>query len=161
MSVGGTFTQADIDNGLLTYTDNNATSNFSDNFSFTAADGHGGSVPTSNFAITITPVPTVTTDTGFVTPLGANTVLQGTMGGNVTSATMLITSDGSTPTANLTYTLTALPTDGTLYKITGNTGCPGRGRHVQAIRYQRQRALFCSSRTPTSQPVPTTVFRSR
>ena len=41
LSTGSTFTQADIDNGLITYTQNGAT-NSADRFTFTVSDGAGG-----------------------------------------------------------------------------------------------------------------------
>ena len=52
LTVGSTFTQADIDNGLLSYTntDNTVTS---DSFAFTVSDGAGGLIPNTQFLITL------------------------------------------------------------------------------------------------------------
>ena len=51
----GTFTQADINAGLLTY-QHNGSETLSDNFTFTVTDGAGGAIGSSTFAITVSPV---------------------------------------------------------------------------------------------------------
>jgi hypothetical protein len=66
LGVGGTFTQADIDNGLLTYANTGGTT---DSFQFTVSDDAGGSISQTTFSITVTPgappAPTsVTLDSG-------------------------------------------------------------------------------------------------
>ncbi|MCG9967460.1 Ig-like domain-containing protein [Pelotomaculum terephthalicicum JT] len=61
VAAGGTFTQADIDNNLITYTPNtNATG--ADSFSFTVSDGSAGGSIGGNFAVNIIGVYTVTYD---------------------------------------------------------------------------------------------------
>ncbi|MBW4497184.1 MAG: VCBS repeat-containing protein, partial [Oscillatoria princeps RMCB-10] len=54
MAVSGTFTQADIDAGNITYT-HNGSETTSDSFTFTVADGAGGTVTATTFNITVTP----------------------------------------------------------------------------------------------------------
>ncbi len=52
LAVAGTFTQKDINDGLLSYT-NNGTSEASDSVKFTVADAGGGTVPETTFTIAI------------------------------------------------------------------------------------------------------------
>ncbi len=54
LSLGNTFTQADIDAGLVSYTHDNSDTT-SDRFQFTATDGNGGAIGPTDFAITIIP----------------------------------------------------------------------------------------------------------
>lgn len=58
LTLDGTFTQANINDGLLTYT-HNKTNTESDSFQFTAVDGSGGSISQKTFAIVIHPQPVV------------------------------------------------------------------------------------------------------
>ncbi|NJO74750.1 MAG: tandem-95 repeat protein [Leptolyngbyaceae cyanobacterium RM1_406_9] len=53
LSVGSVFTQADLDNGRITYT-HNGSENYTDGFNFTVSDGGGAAVP-GNYMITVTP----------------------------------------------------------------------------------------------------------
>ncbi len=55
LSLGSSFTQAEIDASLLDYT-HDGSENLSDSFSFTAADGNGGTLAETLFSITVTPV---------------------------------------------------------------------------------------------------------
>ena len=55
LGAGGTFTQADINNGLIKYTPS-ANANGPDNFTFTVSDGAGGTIGATAFNITITAV---------------------------------------------------------------------------------------------------------
>ncbi|MCT7955508.1 SBBP repeat-containing protein [Laspinema palackyanum] len=55
LSVGNTFTQADIDAGLVSYTHDDSDPS-GDRFQFTATDGNGGAIGLTNFAITVNPV---------------------------------------------------------------------------------------------------------
>ncbi len=58
LALNGTFTQADINGGLLAYT-HNKTNTESDSFQFTAVDSSGGSISQKTFAIVIHPQPIV------------------------------------------------------------------------------------------------------
>jgi uncharacterized repeat protein (TIGR01451 family) len=63
---GGTYTQADIDAGLLSYA-HDGSQTTSDSFTFTVADGAGGSIGLTTFAITVNPVndpPVITAPVG-------------------------------------------------------------------------------------------------
>ena len=55
LNLGASFTQAQIDAGSLSYTQNGSEVT-SDSFSFTVSDGAGGSIGSTVFALTITPV---------------------------------------------------------------------------------------------------------
>lgn len=55
LAAGGTFTQADIAAGLISYTHDDSDST-SDSFAFTVSDGAGGTIPLTTFAISVTPV---------------------------------------------------------------------------------------------------------
>ncbi len=55
LNLGASFTQAQIDAGSLSYTQNGSEVT-SDSFSFTVSDGQGGSIGSTVFALTITPV---------------------------------------------------------------------------------------------------------
>ncbi len=55
LAASGTFTQEEINNNLITYSHNGGET-ISDGFSFTVSDGAGGSIASTNFAITVTPV---------------------------------------------------------------------------------------------------------
>jgi VCBS repeat-containing protein len=58
LAINSTFTQAEINDGLLTYT-HDKTNTESDGFQFTAVDGSGGSISQKTFAIVIHPQPIV------------------------------------------------------------------------------------------------------
>ncbi|MCA2657680.1 MAG: carboxypeptidase regulatory-like domain-containing protein, partial [Microcystis sp. M049S2] len=55
LAVNNTFTQADINSGLLSYIHNGGETT-SDGFSFTVADGAGGNINVTSFVITVNPV---------------------------------------------------------------------------------------------------------
>jgi VCBS repeat-containing protein len=55
LGVGGTFTQADVNNGLVTYL-HDGSETTSASFGFSVSDGAGGSVTGQSFAFTVTPV---------------------------------------------------------------------------------------------------------
>ena len=114
LAVGDSFTQADIDNGLIVYT-NDATSSASDDsdgFSFTVTDGAAGAVGT--FGITINEAtPTLVTNAGLtVFESNANVSLQGLLS---------YQADAGDPTSEVVYTLTAVPAHGSLYNTNVST----------------------------------------
>jgi hypothetical protein len=55
LGTGGTFTQADVNNGLVSYA-HDGSETTSGSFGFSVSDGAGGSVSGQSFAITVTPV---------------------------------------------------------------------------------------------------------
>jgi len=55
LSLGGSFSQADIDAGNLSYT-HDGSEQHADGFSFTLSDGNGGSLPETSFSIAISAV---------------------------------------------------------------------------------------------------------
>ena len=63
LTYGSTFTQKDINDGLLSYT-HNGSSNYYDGFSYTVSDGKGGWVGIENFSILVGPVSTRDTELG-------------------------------------------------------------------------------------------------
>ena len=106
--LNGTFTQADLNNGLVTYAQGGG-ENVSDLFTFTVSDGAGGAISATNFAITITPVndnPAIMTNAGL-------TIAEGAAATPITTALLLVSDVDSTP-LQITYTVTVLPTGGTL-----------------------------------------------
>ncbi|WP_254509452.1 beta strand repeat-containing protein [Anatilimnocola floriformis] len=108
LAISSTFTQADINNGLLSYT-HNGSETTSDAFSFTVSDGAGGTIAATTFAITVTAVndaPVLAVNTGL-------TVAEGATATTITTARLQVT-DVDTPAAQITYTVTALPANGTL-----------------------------------------------
>ncbi len=110
---GDTYTQQDINNGNLTY-DHDGSETTSDSYSFTVDDGNGGSV-SGVFNITINPVndpPVLTTNTGI-------TVDEGSVNNIILQSNLEATDVDNTP-AELTYTVTVIPTNGTL-KLSGTT----------------------------------------
>jgi VCBS repeat-containing protein len=109
LTAGGTFTQADIDSNRLTYR-HSGSETTSDSFNFTVSDGAGGSLASSNFAITVNPVndaPVLATNN----PLTVNEGETGTI-----SNTALRVTDVDNAPAQLTYTLGSLPANGTLQR---------------------------------------------
>ena len=67
---GNTFTQADVDNGLISVTPN-ANFNGTDSFTFSVADGLGGVLANQTFAINVTPVNDAPTLTTFAAPVAS------------------------------------------------------------------------------------------
>jgi len=66
LSISDTFTQADIDSGLLTY-EHDSGEAVSDSFQFTVSDSSGGNIGNTTFIITVTPVndePIIVSNTG-------------------------------------------------------------------------------------------------
>ena len=101
LTVSATFTQNDVNNYLLRYT-NTADNQTSDNFVFTLSDPDGGELTNQTFSITITllEVPTVTT-----TAASGVTITTATLGGEVTD------NGGATVTERgIVYNTTGTPT---------------------------------------------------
>ena len=116
LSVSSTFTQADVDAGIITYLHND-TETASDSFSFTVDDAAGAS-SSGTFNITITPVndndPVITSDGGGAT--AAVNVVE-----NSSSVTTVVASDADLPAATVTYSIIG-GADSTQFSIDGNTG---------------------------------------
>jgi VCBS repeat-containing protein len=105
---GNTFTQNDINSNSINYT-HDGTETISDAFTFTVADGSGGAIGATVFNITITPQndnPVLANNTG-------KTVNEGAANQTILTAELQVTDVDNTP-AQLTYTLTVAPTNGTL-----------------------------------------------
>ena len=113
LSNGSTFTQDDINNNRITY-DHDGSETTSDSFTFDVDDGNGGSTGSTVFHITINPVndpPVLTTNTG-------KTVDEASTGNIILQSELETTDPDNTP-SELTYTVTVLPTHGTL-KLSGS-----------------------------------------
>jgi hypothetical protein len=101
-----TFTQADINNGLVAY-QHDGTLTTIDSFSFKVSDGTL-TTSTTLFAITIlsnNAAPTVTTNTGLAVNIGTSATI---------SQSMLETTDPDNTPAQLTYSISSGPTHGAL-----------------------------------------------
>ncbi len=107
LGLGDTFTQADLDSGLVAYTHDNSVT-FSDQFEFTVTDPDGSATGNTAFAITVTSVNTPPT---LATNLPA-TVLEGQS--TVITSALLSTQDAEEAANDLVYTLASLPAHGQL-----------------------------------------------
>ncbi len=110
LGISDTFTQADIDAGLVTY-DHNGSETTSDSFGFSLADGgEDGSLPaTGTFAITVNPVndeQSLDTNAGLTLAEGATATI---------TSSELTTSDVDNTASQLVYTVDAAPANGTVY----------------------------------------------
>ena len=118
-----TFTQADINAGLVTY-DHNDSENFADSFHFSVDDG-AGVASTGTFTITITPV----NDNDPVADDESFTVLEG---GTATEADLAVGTsllDGDTDVDLPNDTLTVNTTPGSWPEL--RSPDPERQRHLQ------------------------------
>ena len=103
----GSFTQKDIDDGMLAY-EHNGSETSSDSFVFSVSDGAGGTIGNTTFHISVTPVndpPVLVNNTGMTVNQGGTKT--------VTSAMLLVTDTDNTP-AQLTFTVEVVPDNGTL-----------------------------------------------
>ncbi|MBA4015842.1 MAG: hypothetical protein C0483_01505 [Pirellula sp.] len=106
LGANGTFTQADLDAGRVSYT-HDSSEDSADNFTFTVNDG-GFTLASAMFSITITPVNDAPTP-------GANLGLTLAEGGTaVVGGSALMTNDVDNAAAQLIYTVTNLPSHGSL-----------------------------------------------
>ncbi len=107
LNAGDTFTQADIDGGLITYTHDGGETT-GDSFDFTVDDG-AGTTTSSTFNFTVTPV-------NDEQSLDINTGLTLSEGGTAAiTNSELATSDVDNTAAQLVYTVDAAPANGTVY----------------------------------------------
>ena len=111
LGVGGTFTQADIDAGNITYT-HDGSDTTSDSFGFRIADGGENSAQpvTGTFSITVTPVndaPVIGTNTGVTLNEGASMII---------TSSMLCEADPDDSGTGCVYTVVTVPAHGTLKK---------------------------------------------
>ncbi|HEY9616867.1 MAG TPA: cadherin-like domain-containing protein, partial [Microcoleaceae cyanobacterium] len=107
ITTGSTFSQADVNAGRLTYQQNGSES-LTDNFVFSISDGQGGAIAPTTFSIQVIPVndaPVLATNLGVTVSEGATAVI---------TNTLLLASDVDNSPLQLTYSLTSLPTNGTL-----------------------------------------------
>ncbi|PNY36817.1 hypothetical protein C2E31_10670, partial [Rhodopirellula baltica] len=109
LSATDTFTQADIDSNLITYT-HDGSETLSDAFNFTVDDGVGAT-SSGTFNWTVTPV---NDEQVLATNTGA-TVAEGSSANLVTTA-MLQTTDVDNSSSQLVYTVSSTPGNGTLYR---------------------------------------------
>jgi VCBS repeat-containing protein len=108
LSPASAFTQAQIDAGLLSYSHDGSETN-SDTFVFSVSDGVGGSLGSTIFNITVTPV----NDDPVLATLEPLVVAEGSPSTPITTAELLVT-DADQPAGSLTYTVQTSPANGTL-----------------------------------------------
>ncbi|MGE0468789.1 MAG: cadherin domain-containing protein [Nitrospira sp.] len=112
LSVKDTFTQDDIDSGIVEYQHDGSETD-SDSFAFVVDDGAGGSLEESTFKIAVTPVNDTPTDLS----LSSNTVAE-----NAANGTMVGTVSGTDPDTSDTKTYTLTDTAGGRFAIDSTTG---------------------------------------
>src|ERR1019366_4631356 len=103
-----TFTQADINGGLITYRENGNAAT-TDSFAFSVTDQNNNAV-TGSFPVTITPAvskPVQGADTGLTVPVSGT--------GTITTSVLNYTETGATA-SQLTYAVTSAPADGGVLK---------------------------------------------
>ncbi|MEG3640982.1 cadherin-like domain-containing protein [Magnetococcus sp. PR-3] len=108
LSINGAFTQAELAAGEVSY-HHNGSETTADSFSFTLSDGDDGALTGQSVALVVTAVndaPQLSVNSGLTVSQGASlTAITGTM---------LNASDVEQSAASLTFTLSALPAQGTL-----------------------------------------------
>lgn len=105
---GSTFTEADVDAGNRIQYVHNGSETTSDRFTFSVTDNAGGAIGLTTFSFAVTPVndpPSIVSNLGLTVSEGAQ--------GSINAALLQLT-DVDSPLAGLTYSITALPTNGTL-----------------------------------------------
>ncbi|MCA9216643.1 MAG: tandem-95 repeat protein, partial [Planctomycetales bacterium] len=102
------FTQDDIDNNRLVYV-HDGSNTTSDSFDFTVSDGSGGSIATNTFNINVTPVDD---DAPIVSVNAGSTTTEGAVDTIVISELQF--ADSEQPATSITYTVTAIPSNGQL-----------------------------------------------
>ena len=107
LALGASFTQADINAGLLSYQHDGGETT-SDGFDFTLSDGAGGSAPPDSFVISVTPV----NDNPFVAINLGLTIDSGTAA--PITMTELLIGDPDNTADQLTFTMTGAPVNGSL-----------------------------------------------
>lgn len=112
-----TFTQADVTSGRIVY-QNNGNETTQDSFVFAVVDGRGGTIPNTTFAINVTPV----NDPPVLRSLNALSSTEGLL--TTISNTTLLVTDSEQGAAQIVYTLTSLPTVGTLSLLAGSVVGP-------------------------------------
>ena len=116
LSVGGTFTQQDINNGLLTW-DHDDSEVFTDGFDFTVDDSVG-TTSTSTFVVNIIPV---NDNTPVITSNGGLAAVGVTITENTTVVTTVTATDADLPAQTMTYTI-AGGTDQSWFTMTAGSG---------------------------------------
>ena len=115
LGLGDSFTQADIDAGMVSYVHDHSNTT-TDSFDFSIDDGAGGNVPTQSFALSITPIDddaaVETTNTGSVAAEGASDTI---------TASELSFTDTEQPATALTFSLASGPAHGHL-ELASNPG---------------------------------------
>ena len=109
LGLGGTFTQADIVGNLLTYT-HNGSETTSNSFGFSVSDGIAPAITGQTFAITVSPqndAPVLSANTGTTVNEGAGTTILNAQ---------LDFNDPEQSDAQITYTVTSLTANGTLFR---------------------------------------------
>jgi VCBS repeat-containing protein len=116
LSVSDTFTQADVDAGLVTY-DHDGTETSSDSFAFSVDDGVGAdSSLLVNFAIT-----PVNDNTPIITSNGGGATASISIAENTTAVTTVTATDADRPVQTITYSVVG-GADAAKFTIDGVTG---------------------------------------
>ncbi|MDX2242040.1 MAG: cadherin-like domain-containing protein [Leptolyngbyaceae cyanobacterium bins.302] len=108
-----TFSQADINSGRLVY-QNNGNETTQDSFVFAVSDGRGGTIPNTTLTIVVTPA----NDPPVLRSLNPLAVTEGLVA-TISSNTLLVT-DVEQSAAQIVYTLSSLPTAGSLSRLEGS-----------------------------------------
>jgi len=107
-TAGTTFTQVNLDDPSQVRYVHNGSETTSDRFSFTVSDGTGGSVGNQTFSIQVNPV----NDAPILISNNSVTLSEGD--GAILTPVMLLISDVDSPAVSLQYSISSVPTNGTL-----------------------------------------------